>query len=56
MPKLTEIKAGQRSTDSAEEMAEAIKDVIYRYEGSVPLALAIGVLEVVKAEIIFENG
>lgn len=40
--------------EAAEEMADRIKDVIYDYAGKVPLALAIGVLEIVKMEVMGE--
>ena len=39
----------------AEGMAEEIKDVVYRYHESMPLATAIGVLEIVKAELMQEH-
>jgi hypothetical protein len=35
----------------AEGMAEEIKEVVYRYSDAMPLATAIGVLEIVKAEL-----
>ena len=39
----------------ANGMAEEIKDVIYRYHESMPLATAIGVLEIVKVELMQEH-
>jgi hypothetical protein len=39
----------------AEGMAEEIKDVVYRYSESMPLATAIGVLEIVKVELMQEH-
>ena len=39
----------------AGEMAEKIKAVIYEYSDRVPLALAIGVLEIVKTEVMGEQ-
>ncbi|MDC0657063.1 hypothetical protein N6L27_03540 [Leisingera sp. SS27] len=45
---------GQRPADVAEEMCDAIKAVIYSYEDRAPLALAVGVLEIAKAEILLE--
>lgn len=39
----------------AEGMAQEIKDVIYKYHESMPLATALGVLEIVKAELIQEH-
>ena len=56
MSDLTEIKTGQRPIDASSEMAEAIKEVILRYDGTVPLTLVLGVLEIVKVEIIANNG
>lgn len=37
------------------EMSQKIKDIILMYEGQIPLALAVGVLEVVKKELIEGN-
>lgn len=34
------------------ELSDRIKDVIYEYSGRMPLATAIGVLEIVKKEIL----
>ena len=39
---------------AAGEMAERIKELVYEYSERVPLATAIGVLEIVKAEILEE--
>lgn len=39
----------------AGEMSQKIKDIILSYEDQIPLALAVGVLEVVKKEIIEAN-
>lgn len=39
----------------AEGMAEEIKGVVYKYQESMPLATAIGVLEIVKVELIQEH-
>ncbi len=47
--------SGGPGHEIAGEMAEKIKAVIYEYSGRVPLALAIGVLEIVKAEIMDEQ-
>jgi predicted outer membrane lipoprotein len=38
-----------------EGMAEELKQVIYKYHGSMPLATAIGVLEIVKAELMQDH-
>lgn len=45
----------KRACYKAAEMCEEIKNVIGQYEGEMPLALAIGVLEIVKKEIIDEH-
>ena len=47
----TIVSTGQPMQDLSEEMADRIKDVIYDYAGRVPLTLAMGVMEVVKFEI-----
>lgn len=39
----------------ASEMSQKIKDIILSYGDQIPLALAVGVLEVVKKEIIEDN-
>jgi hypothetical protein len=39
----------------AEGLAEEIKEVVYRYSDAMPLATAIGVLEIVKAELMQEH-
>ena len=39
----------------AGEMSEKIKAVIYEYADRVPLALTIGVLEIVKIEVINDH-
>ena len=46
---------GGPSHEIAGEMAEKIKDVIYEYSDRVPVALAIGVLEIVKTEVMGEQ-
>jgi hypothetical protein len=43
---------GKRNTDLADEMCEAIKSAVYDFSGRVPLATAIGVLEIAKQEIL----
>ena len=43
--------SGQRAEDMTGEMAERIKDVIYKYEGRVTLAAAVGVLHIVAVEL-----
>ncbi len=47
--------SGGPAHEMAGEMAEKIKKVIYEYSDKVPVALAIGVLEIVKAEIMGEQ-
>lgn len=39
----------------AEGLANELKDVIYKYSESIPLATAVGVLEIVKVELIREH-
>lgn len=46
--------ASKRSCHKAAEMCEEIKKVIYSYSGEMPLALALGVLEIVKKELVDE--
>ena len=46
--------ATKRSCLKAEEMCNEIKMVIYSYSEEMPLALGIGVLEIVKEELISE--
>lgn len=46
---------GQRDVDVSAEMCEAIKAVVYAYSGRVPLATAVGVLEIAKREILDAN-
>ena len=42
---------GRPSQEVAEEMAVRIKALIHEYDDRTPVALAIGVLEIVKAEL-----
>lgn len=44
----------KRACLKAEEMCNRIKDVIHEYDEEMPLALAIGVLDIVKKEIMEE--
>ena len=46
---------GKRPQDQAESMANDIKAAVYAYSDKVPLALAIGVLDIVKNEIMDES-
>lgn len=48
------VTTGQPATATAAEMCEAIKAAVYAYADRVPLALAIGVIEIAKAEIMAE--
>lgn len=45
---------GNAQTPKAEEMCNRLKAVVYEYSDCVPLALVIGVMEIVKAEILAE--
>lgn len=47
--------ASQRASLKAEEMYQEIKTVIYSYSEEMPLALSIGVLEIVKKDLINEG-
>jgi hypothetical protein len=42
-------------TALAQGMTDEILEVIYRYHESVPLVLALGVLEVIKQQLIVEH-
>lgn len=44
--------ASKRACLKAEEMCNRIKVVIHEYDEEMPLALALGVLEIVKKEIV----
>lgn len=46
---------GQNTQTSCGELAEKIKAVIYEYSDRVPLAAAVGVLEIVKVEIMQDH-
>ena len=45
-------KGGAPTHETAGEMAERITDLVYEYADRIPLAAAVGVLEVVKSEIL----
>lgn len=47
--------ASKRSCYKAAEMCEEIKQVIYSYSEEMPLALALGVLCIVKKEIMQDH-
>lgn len=48
-------EGGKPAQDHAADMCEAIKATVYQFAGKVPLATAIGVLEIAKREIIDES-
>lgn len=43
--------ASKRACIKAEEMFNRIMEVIHDYDGEMPLALALGVLDIVKTEL-----
>lgn len=43
---------GMPAHDLAGELSERIKSLVYEYAGKMPTATAIGVLEIVKVEIL----
>jgi len=45
---------GSTTTQTATELADRIKDIIYEYDG-VSLAVALGCMEIVKHELIQEH-
>ena len=45
------IEGGKTAKDHIEEMSNEIKEVVYKHADRVSLALAIGVIEIVKFEI-----
>lgn len=47
--------ASKQACLKAEKMANEIKEIIYKYDREIPLALAIGVLDIVKKEILDES-
>lgn len=44
--------ANKTNAHIAAELADEIKDILYKYDGRIPLALAVGVLRIVEKEII----
>ena len=54
MSEVTVFQGGQRPTEAADEMCEAVKAAVYQFADRVPLALAIGVLEIAKFDILDE--
>lgn len=55
MGTLTVLQGSGPGHELAGEMAERIEAVIYEYADRVPLALAVGVLEIVKRELLEEQ-
>ena len=55
MKKFTLITEGKHVEDHAADMCEAVKSAVYEFADKVPLATAIGVLELAKLEIISEQ-
>lgn len=51
-PHIFMAKASKTNANIAAEMADDIKEVIFRYDGTIPLALVVGVLRIVEREII----
>lgn len=50
------LKTGRRPLDLSEEMSERIRDVIGDYTSmSVPLSMVVGVLEMVKLDLIRDH-
>lgn len=46
------IGSGKRDTEVADDMCRAVKAAVYEFSGRIPLATAIGVLEIAKQEIL----
>lgn len=53
-PYLFAARASKTNSHIAAEIADEIKEVIYKRADQIPLALVIGVLEIVKQEILDE--
>ena len=52
MKNIKVFEGGRPVQVAAGELAERIKEIIYEYSGQIPVAAALGVLEIVKIEII----
>jgi len=52
---ITVFEGGGRAHDTAGELAAQIKTLVYQQADKMPLATAIGVLEIVKIEILNEQ-
>jgi len=48
-------KSQKTGEEIAADLADAIKAAIYKYDGQIPLALAVGVLRIVEREIIDDS-
>lgn len=46
---------GQKAHEAAGELADRVKALVYEYADKMPVATAIGVIEVVKIEILNEQ-
>lgn len=46
---------GQRSHEVAGELAERIKELVYEYADRMPVATAVGAMEIAKIEILNEQ-
>jgi hypothetical protein len=53
--KVVFIGGGTPAHEVAGELAERIKALVYEYGGRMPLATAVGVLEIAKMEILQED-
>jgi len=56
MVDIVELQPGKRPVDASSEIHEAIKDLIYQHSNQgLPVSTVIGVLEIVKSEIMAEQ-
>lgn len=46
---------GQPAHEAAGELAERIKDLVYEYADRMPVATAVGAIEIAKSEILMEQ-
>lgn len=55
MTRITEVKPnGMPVTEAAAELQEKLLDAIYGFHGELPVVVVVGVLEVIKIEIVTE--
>ena len=54
-PKLTVLKTGSPTHETCEALTEDILALIYEREGVLSVAAALGVLEIVKAQLIADH-